>query len=125
MAAIAAIAIAIVSLVVQQVMSTFQTRTCSYNVHEILLPWMGGGVGNNARAHDTAGVCGAHNYHPLVQIQKGAFILHARVEELAIDTQDSAEKLWHKSNGEFRDIGGPSYLGMRKEQVRALIRNTK
>ena len=43
--------------------------------------------------------------------------MHARVEGLAIDTKDTAEKIRTIVNRDFRDAGGPSYQGMRKEQV--------
>ena len=51
--------------------------------------------------------------------------MHARVTKLAEEANDYVEQIWAIVNTEFREKGGPSYRGMRKEQVRDLIRNTR
>jgi hypothetical protein len=51
--------------------------------------------------------------------------MYARIVKLAEETKYSVEKIWCLVNDEFREKGGPSYRGMRKEQVRKLVRNTK
>ena len=51
--------------------------------------------------------------------------MHARVSNLAEETNDFVEKIWAVSNDEFCAKGGPNYRGMRKEQVRDLVRNTR
>ena len=51
--------------------------------------------------------------------------MHADVKQIAEETTDLPEAVWMAISNKYRTIVGPNYRGMRKDQVKALVKDVR